>query len=344
MEISDILLKYYSKEVKQISRIEIGLINETYKLATSSGNYIFQKINCDVFKNYAAIVNNENQLRELLAEQGDIDFLVKIVPNLYNHNFTQINGELWRLTAFIENSYAPVCIESNNMAFQIGSKIKEFHEKTKNLDISSFKIVIPNFHDLIFRLKAFETAKYSTSQDNLVLAREIFQKIQDFAWLQVEFDRLKSFYKLRLCHNDTKASNFLFDIYTKNIRYLIDLDTVMPGYIFPDIGDAIRSGCSMSDESEIMEAKVIFNPEFMQSIICGYFNSDKFNICLQSHKDMLIAGMIMLYMQAIRFLTDFLDGNKYFAVNNPMQNLIRARNQFLLLKQLDNYFKKIKPI
>lgn len=340
MVISDILLKYYGKEVKQISKIEIGLINETYKLVTSSGNYIFQKINCEVFKNYSAIINNENQLRELLTDQGNNDFLVKIIPNLYNDNFTQMKGELWRLTAFIENSYAPVCIESNNMAFQIGTKIKEFHEKTNESDISIFKEVIPHFHDLNFRLKAFEATKASASKENMVLAKELFQKSIDFAWLQTEFDRLKSFYKLRLCHNDTKASNFLFDLNTKEIRYLIDLDTVMPGYIFTDIGDAIRSGCSMSDESESIEDCILFNPEFMESIICGYFNSGKFDGTLDSHKDMLIAGMIMLYMQAIRFLTDFLDGNKYFTVNNPMQNLIRARNQFLLLQQLDNYFNK----
>ncbi len=332
------VVSHYGLDVVSIQEIYIGHINQTYKLSTSNGNYILQKINSAVFEHIDRIIYNESLLRKYLSESENPDFLVPLIQTNEGENFFTTNGEFWRVTKFMDDLYSPLFIGNHRTAYSLGQKIREFHYLTRNIDVHNFKEVIPDFHNLDFRFSQYLKALETTTKD-LDSYNFIFDEIDKFIWLS---EKYRAWIKTGdcnkiLCHNDTKISNTLVNPNSGIVEYLIDLDTLMPEYDFIDIGDAVRAGCSMSDESELDENKVCFDIKLFNSIIEGYFGIKKDEIDSNKLDVMVKGSMMMLYMQSLRFMTDYLNGDKYYKINFEGQNAIRARNQLILLRQLNDY-------
>ncbi len=334
----------YGLDIISFEKIDIGHINNTFKVSSGNINYILQRINPDVFTFADRIVHNETLLRNHLAKFNMEHFLVPIFKSPNGELFVQHGGAFWRLTSFIEGVHSPLFIANEKIAFNLGKKIAEFHNLTENAKVSAFKDVIPDFHNLSSRYKQYKIALDSINYKQPPFIEIILHQINDYKWLVKWFVELKKGkeLKLRVCHNDTKISNTLVNNLTGEIEYLIDLDTVMPGYAFYDIGDAVRAGCSKSDESEIDSEKVIFESKLFHSILEGYFSLVSTRNKEFANELMIKGSMIMLYMQALRFMTDHILGNKYFHVKFEGQNAIRARNQLILLRQLNDYSKLLK--
>ena len=136
---------------------------------------------------------------------------------------------------------------------------------------------------------------------------------------------------VRVCHHDTKISNVLFDGNDKGMC-VIDLDTVMPGYIIGDVGDMFRTYLSPVNEEEKDLDKILVRKEYFKAIVQGY-QSEMTTLTAKERSLFIYAGQFMMYMQALRFLTDFLKGDVYYPVQYPMHNLVRAGNQLTLLKR-----------
>lgn len=340
IELDDTLLKYNLKCI-DFQKIDTGYINQTFKVETNEGPFVVQRINPEVFLYSDRIVHNENMLREFLHSNQINNFLVPIRQTVDGDNFLVNDGIVWRVTLFMDKLYSPLVIESVFTAFSLGKKIREFHNLTSLVDVSIFEEIIPNFHNLNFRYEQYRTAFLAADNIRKQSVLELIKQIDDFSWLIEEYNQMiqPNHTTKILCHNDTKISNTLTDTATGEVRYLIDLDTIMPGYSFNDIGDAVRAGCSRSDESETDVGKVIFDHDLFDAILDGYLADEQKNDLKQKRGHLEQGALIMLYMQALRFLTDYLNGNVYYQVKYEEQNAIRARNQLILLNQLNDYLK-----
>ena len=333
--------KLYGLELMEVETINTGHINNTYKIRTDSQSYILQRINPRVFPFAHRIVNNESLIRKHFDDLGLHSFFVEIHKTLNGDLFQFTDGAHWRLTTYISGSHSPLYISNERMAFNLGKKLREFHLHTQSANISQYEEVIPDFHNLNVRYRQYTEARNAFPYEMSDEILSLIEKVNQFLWLKEWFEDLISDRQLtlRLCHNDTKISNTLVNDITGEIDHLIDLDTVMPGYLFYDIGDAVRAGCSKSDESEIIPDKVVFEETYFHSILKGYFSDQSNSVNIKDSTIMVNGSMVMLYMQALRFITDHFLGNIYFKINFEGQNLIRARNQLILLDQLYHYSK-----
>lgn len=339
-EIEDVL-NYYGLDLHEFQPIETGYINQTFKVVTNEGTFVLQRINPDVFVHSDRIIHNESKLREYFASNNVSEILVPIRKTSKSENFLTKSDIVWRLTKFIDELYSPLFIDGARTAFSLGKKLREFHQVTCKMDAGDFLEVIPGFHDLNLRNQQYLTACQSPGVEVNLRYISLQDEIEEFSWLVDKYNFMINDQTIQkiICHNDTKISNTLTDRATGEVRFLIDLDTIMPGYTFTDIGDAVRAGCSKSDESEPDESRVIFDHELFDAILDGYLSVEDGNTIAANRETLTTGAMIMLYMQALRFMADYLNGNIYYKVKYDEQNAVRARNQLILLRQLYQYSK-----
>ena len=222
---------------------------------------------------------------------------------------------------------------------------RQFGKFTSNLagfNSSKLSYTLPDFHNLSLRFEQFEQAYKNGSQERLALASDAVKnafKHQDIVEVYQSILKDQNI-PLRVIHHDTKISNVLFDKDHCGLC-VIDLDTVMPGYFFSDVGDMMRTYLSPASEEEKDLDKVLVRRDFFKAIIEGYFH-EMGDVLTIKEKDLVVyAGEFIIYMQTIRFLTDYLNGNIYYTVSYAEQNLVRASNQF---KLLDEYMKAEKEL
>ena len=332
-----ILNKFFNEsEIIDIAKYGNGHINNTFLVSTNDSKFILQQVNSKVF-NIDNIVHNYSYLIETASKQG---LSGKLFPNFINNmsgmiHFIDSDGTAWRLNEFIENSSSYAISPGTVITEKAGKAMGKFQLFLSKLSIDEFKDTIPDFHNPLRRLIEFE--------DALIVADPILQETAkpDIAFAEENkgialkmSDILKSNQlPARVTHNDTKLDNILFDN-TKDHTYVIDLDTVMKGSILFDFGDMVRSITSLAKEDEKDLTKISFRLDHFEAICKGYLTELK-SIITSAEKDNLLLGALsIIYVQGLRFLTDYLSGNKYYKVDYPNHNLIRSRTQFRLLKDI----------
>ncbi len=195
-----------------------------------------------------------------------------------------------------------------------------------------FVDVIPLFHDLEDRLRQLDEA----IENNKAQRLECVQDLVDYSYSLRDY--LLKFYQqkdipLRITHNDTKLNNILFTEENKPLC-LVDLDTVMPGFVHYDFGDVVRTMCNTAEDDETDLDKVQFNYELYQSYKKGYLSVAKSFLTEKEEQWLDVSGKLMTYIMAIRFLADYLNGDVYYKINYPEHNYDRANCQFKLLKEM----------
>lgn len=319
-----------------------GLINSTF-LVTASGKepLLLQKINRTVFQRPSDIQYNYQVLSEFLKSKN------YFIPELKTTTGGQLlwesqHAEAWRAFQFIPGSLSPDVISSTTDAIAVAACFGRFAATLKELPAGKLKITLPGFHNLQWRYQQFEDALKTTQvpiEDKLKeTIRELKQRTPLLSVVQrFEDERL---FPLRLMHHDCKISNILFSEKTKDIICPVDLDTVMPGKFFSDLGDMVRTMCATVDENSTDWDAIAINEEMYTAVISAY-RAQTDTLFTAAEKDHLhFSGLLLIYMQALRFLTDFLNGNCYYKVQYPEQNFHRARNQYQLLKSLETLLKK----
>lgn len=319
-----------------ISRIQTGYINHTYKVV-GERSYILQRINKNVFTKPEEIARNLRLAANYLAQHHpEYLFLSGVKTRTGEEMVYDGEGFPWRLFPFIANTITIDKVETEKEAFNAA---KGFARLTKNLagcDLSGFKPTIERFHDLSWRYKQFEDALAQANDDRKNESAEAIEACQYFSFLVKEYESLISSGSLttRILHNDTKINNILFDATTREAVCVIDLDTLMPGYFIYDLGDMIRTFVSPVDEEEKDLSKVVVRKDIYDALIKGYWSEMGELLSEGEKKAIPFSGMMMTYIMALRMLADFLNGDVYYQTTYPKQNLIRARNQIHLLKQL----------
>jgi Ser/Thr protein kinase RdoA (MazF antagonist) len=320
----------------KVERLGSGHIHYTFKL-TGKKSYILQQVNKNVFKEPEIIATNLRVAADYLRQKfPDFLFLsaIKTVAGkdmVYDHE-----GFPWRLFPYFENTYTIDKVSNENEAASAAAEFARLAKYLKDIDTKLFKPTIPKFHDLSWRYEQLETALKNVTKERMTQAADAVDKAKAFSYLVTQYeDLIKSgSLKPRITHNDTKINNILFDATTGKAVCAIDLDTLMPGYFIYDLGDMIRTCVSPVDEEEKDVTKVFVRKNIYDALVKGYLSVMKDNLSEEEINAIPFSGMMMTYIMAIRMLADFLNGDIYYHISYPGQNLVRASNQLKLLDEL----------
>ena len=330
------------------SELNSGHINDTFFVKSDGAkDYILQKINHNIFKDVPGLVNNKvltsNHIRSKYTNLSEATLSKKVLSFVKTKNtefyYHKENGDFWNVMIFIDDSITHEIVKNEEIAYEGGKLLGEFLNHTSDFDSGQLIDVIPNFHNMSFRYKQHASSVQSALKSRLKKAAKYIQIVADLKEEMHILQELKEAGKIpvRVTHNDTKISNSLFDKDHKGIC-MIDTDTVMPGIIHYDFGDAIRTICNTAAEDEKDLSKVEFNLEYYKAYEKGFLEKTKDSLSPVSLKYLPLAAKTMIFIMAIRFLTDYLNNDIYYKTNYPEHNLDRAKNQFKLIQ---SFSKKI---
>lgn len=309
-----------------------GLINQTWKVSAKGESFVLQRINDTIFKEPAKIATNVRLLADHLASIGSDYFLVSPIRTERGEELAYETGKgYFRLTPFVKNSKTIQVVETPEQAYEAALQFGKFSSTFSDFDAKQLHVTIPNFHDLAYRYKQFENALLTGNPQRISACSEEINQKRSYARLVDEYNRIlrNPVFKLRVTHHDTKISNVLFDLNNKGVC-VIDLDTVMPGYFFSDVGDMMRTYLSPTNEEETDFSKIEVRPMFYHAIVQGYSEGMKGALSIEEQNSFFLAGQILIYMQSLRFLTDYFNNDVYYGAQFEGQNLIRAQNQLSL--------------
>lgn len=321
-----------------------GHINDTFLARNDKGEakYILQRINHHIFKDVDMLQNNihivTSHIRKKLAalSETEIDRKVLTFIPTKDGKLYYFDGEsCWRVCLYITGSktYDEVNPE---YAYEAGKAFGRFQSMLSDLPEDTLGEIIPNFHNMEFRLQQFKEAIENDAVERLEEAQELVDELLQRAEIYCIQEQLYREGKLkkRINHCDTKVNNILFDENGK-VLCVIDLDTVMPGFILSDIGDFIRTGCNKGAEDDENLNRIQVNMAIFEAYTRGYMEMAKDFLTPLEIKLLPYGGRLLTYMQTARFLTDYLNGDMYYKIHSPKHNWQRSLAQFKLLRELE---------
>lgn len=311
-----------------------GLINHTWRVHTAEKNYILQKVNDDVFKRPGDIDQNISLLRDYLKEENPDYLFISPLAATNGESLIHMEKGYYRLFPFVEGSVSLNALTKKEEAYEAAKQFGKFSKILDGFKVEDLNITIPNFHNLVLRYDQFTKACNEASAERLEKADESIKFINGQQEIVNTYQEILSNAEipLRVIHHDTKISNVLFDENDSGLC-VIDLDTVMPGYFISDVGDMMRTYLSAVSEEETDFSKIHIRKDFYKAIYDGYMGEMR-NVLTDAEKPYFIyAGKFIIYMQAIRFLADYLQDDIYYGAKYEDHNFKRANNQITLLKQ-----------
>jgi hypothetical protein len=328
------ILAQYGLAAADIAPLGMGLINATWLATQPDGQQlVLQRINGQVFRQPQDIGFNIGQLGAYFQQHFPQYLFTQPVNTLDGNNMAEVGGDWYRLFSFIEGSHTVDVVQKPQQAYEAAKQFGLFTHLLKDFDPNVLKITLPNFHNLPLRYQQFETVLATANEQRLQAAATAIGQVQQHSGILHQYNQLLPQLVTRVTHHDTKISNVLFDAAAKGLC-VIDLDTVMPGYFLSDVGDMMRTYlCPVSEEEADFE-KVVVRKEFYTAIVQGYSEAMGDVLNAIEKQQFLFAGKMMTYMQALRFLTDYLNNDTYYGARYEGHNLVRAGNQLALLQQL----------
>ncbi|RPH28487.1 MAG: hypothetical protein EHM93_18725 [Bacteroidales bacterium] len=346
--LSEVIHNYFPKSRNsEVIPFGNGHINDTYKLAVSNmpQDFILQRINTDVFKNPQGIVDTHLKLQKSIRKYSDSLTIAELIPNT-SGNFLTIDqrGNAWRVTTFINDSYTIDVVDEDWQAFEAGFGYGWFAKACSEFNASDFKEAITDFHRLSFRVNQLNEAIHLNKAGRLESVKDIvnFYKEREAKLSKIESYVDEGIIPLRVVHNDTKINNLLFR--NKKVSAVIDLDTVGPGILFYDYGDALRTSANSALEDEKDLSKVHFNIQAFEAFTKGYITQVDSIITKSEIENFHLAPILMTYIIGIRFLTDYLNGDTYYKVAYPDHNIDRSKVQKKLIESIEYQENHIKNI
>ena len=339
-----------SDKIQQIIPFGSGHINDTYKLELESGTYVLQRINHHIFKDVPALTANIIKVTDFIARKIEASGSGMKIPRFYpvqdgRYFHRDASGNYWRLMSFIKDSRSYDLVPNDDIAYQGGKAYGWFVNSLSDFPATELAETIKNFHDIDFRLEIFSTAIKNNIAQRVETAEEEIAFVQKRApEMRVILELGKAGkIPLRVTHNDTKINNVLFDAGNRPVS-VIDLDTVMPGYVHYDFGDAIRTFTNTANEDEPDLSKVGINMAYFKAFAGGFLSETRQVLTPVEIEHLAFSAKLMTYIIGLRFLTDFLNGDTYFKTRYDTHNLVRARNQFRLLASMEKHFDEMQKV
>ena len=344
-------------DITAITQINKGYINRTYKVETLSDTghvhtYTLQRINTNVFPDADALMENFKLTtrhlygRLLLPGRGSKGSVQQIRPTKDGRSYLRDDSGCWRMLTHFENVYSLDIPERSDTFYQAGRAFGMFLKEMKDIDPADIKEVIPNFHNTASRYRDLETAITKDAKGR------VKQVAPEIAFVRERADRFGIISEAlesgkiptRICHNDTNLNNILFDNVTHLPVAIIDLDTVMPSSPLYDYGDSMRIGTNTAKDDEKDLSKVSCDLELYEKYARGYLESCGDVLTPEELELLPFAALIITAEDGIRFLADHINGDTYYNIYYPGQNLDRARTQLKLLEDMEKKLPQIKKI
>lgn len=348
----------FDGDVINVKSFGSGIINDTFLVTckNNKGNenkYILQKINSSIFKNVEKLMENYcgvcDYLKKIVSENGgDVEReTITVVPTNSGKSYLKDSlDNYWRTIKFISDTVTYDVAESAEDFYKVGKAFGEFQNKLAGYNAENLYESIPNFHNTKERFKTFLLAIENNKARRLESVRSevdfILEREKDTSILLDLYENGEL--PLRVTHNDTKISNILMDANTKNGICIIDLDTIMPGLSLYDFGDAIRSGATHALEDEKDLDKVYVDLEFFEAFTKGFLEGTNSSLTEKEIEMLPMGAKVITLEQAIRFLTDYLDGDVYYKTSYSNQNLDRTRTQLKLVKDIEEKWNELNNI
>ncbi len=353
---TDILSRFALEgTIESVKPLGNGLINDTYKVTTSAGapDYVLQRINDAIFRDVALLQRNieavTRHIRAKLKAAGEEDLdrkVLRFIPlsDGSGKTWCRVDGNCWRVSVFIPDAFTYDTVDPVYSGFA-GQAFGRFEALLADLP-DTLGETIPDFHNMEFRARQLEEAVAADKAGRLQKpqVQAMLQDIQSHIHDMCLAERLFREGKLprRICHCDTKVNNMMFDSQGR-VLCVIDLDTVMPSFVFSDFGDFLRTAANTVAEDDPAMEKVAFRKDIFEAFTRGYLSSAS-AFLTPVERDMLPYGVMLFpFMQAVRFFTDYLNGDTYYKIAYPEHNWIRTRNQMALfhcVRANEDYMKE----
>lgn len=340
------------------SRFGSGLINDTWSCTFSESGlerrYLFQRINTSVFANPIHVMENleivTQHIASRLRAEGIMDpFSATPMPIRTRSGSTYFideDGGFWRAFHFIESSEVYDTLADNGLAREVGRGLGRFQRLVSDLPPHLLHDTLPGFHHTPAYLKAFDEAMKADAKKRLAGARAEVSFVNSRRQIvPLLVDAMNSgSVPIRVVHNDPKVNNVLISTKSREAICMIDLDTVKPGITAFDFGDCVRSAANMGGEDAADFSAIRFSLDIFDAIAGGYLSEARGFLTKNEIALLPDSVKVITFELGLRFLTDYLRGDRYFKIKYPGHNLHRARVQFLLLEQVEEAEKDMQDI
>ena len=324
-----------------------GHINETYLVVTNRPHlYILQKLNGFVFPNLQGVMDNIVAVTAHIRNKADEDgHTLTLVPTTDGKPYwVSESGEYWRLYEFILNSVCLEKVESIEDFRQSAAAFGEFQNQLSDFPVQSLTEIIPHFHDTPARYSQLRAA---IENDAAGRAKGVKAEIQAYLSHEQEASGLMALLQagklpLRVTHNDTKLNNVLLRESDHHPLCVIDLDTVMPGLVANDFGDSIRFGASTAAEDEKDLDRVSLSLPLYEAYADAFLNACSERLTAMERKTLPFGAKLMTLECGVRFLADYLNGDRYFHTAYPEHNLVRCRTQLKLAEEMEKNWRRME--
>jgi Ser/Thr protein kinase RdoA (MazF antagonist) len=333
-----------------------GHINDTYRAETAEPgcyNYILQRINHRIFKDVPGLMENisrvTSHIRLKLENTAGADpdrQGLTIIPALDGKPyFEDQDGNFWRMYIFIEDNRSYDIVDTPEKAFEGGRMFGNFQSMIADLPGGPLNETIPDFHNIDKRLETLRrTIQANPARRASLVAEEasfVFARAEEMGTI-LHLGQ-QGIIPTRITHNDTKFNNVLLDKDDKGLC-VIDLDTVMPGYVHYDFGDSIRTSTNTGAEDDPDLSRVEMDIRLFEAYAKGFLQETRTTLTQVELDHLALSGKLLPYMIGVRFLTDYVDGDNYFKIKHEHHNLQRARAQFKLLTSMERQFEAMREI
>lgn len=323
-----------------------GHINDSFRVKIhehDKPDYLLQRINHLVFKNVEGLMQNITQVTYHIQKKSKFrDLVLDIIPTKKEESYLKDDSGYWRLFEFIDDKKSYETSVSVELSHQAGRTFGEFAAAVSDFPIRELHNTIPEFHNINHRIDQFKKALASGNAQRREKASEQIKEVQSLSsdFCALYNTAVSGEIPLRVTHNDTKFNNVLLGD-EGDTGIVIDLDTIMPGYVFFDIGDGLRSGAISAEEDEPNLTKIYLNADYYKAYLDGFLTSAGALLTKKEKAMLPKSGSYMAFIMAVRFLTDFLNGDTYYKTKYMEHNLVRAKNQ---LKVCDLLFLQSRKI
>ena len=326
-----------------------GHINRTYLVVTGKPHlYILQWLNGQVFKDLTGLMSNVIAVTDYLQDKvEDSRGCLKLIPTLTGEPYLlTAEGDCWRMYDYVLDSVCLEAAESPEDLRQSGVAFGMFQNQLADFPAATLTETIPHFHDTPDRFRIFREA---IAADRATRLESVRDEVNRFLSREKEAGVLHELLRkgeipLRVTHNDTKLTNVMLDEATREPLCVIDLDTVMPGLAAHDYGDAIRFGASTAAEDETDLSKVEMSLEMYEAFTEGFLSACGNRLTDKEIETLPLGAKLMTLECGVRFLTDYLNGDTYFAISRPNQNLDRARTQLKLVEDMEKKWDEMNAV
>lgn len=325
-----------------------GHINLTFLVVTASGRrYILQRLSSAAFGDIPGLMGNVAAVTEFLsARVNDPRGSLRLIPTLDGKSYwVDERRESWRVYDFIEDSLCLQAPETEEDFYQSAVAFGDFQARMADFPAEKLCETIPNFHNTPDRYRKFHIA---LDADALGRAAGVKREIDFYLAHEAEAGELQRMREsgvlpLRVTHNDTKLNNVMLDAATRRALCVIDLDTVMPGLAAYDFGDSIRFGAATAAEDEPDVEKMSMDLRLYEIFAKGFIGACP-HLTPAERESLPLGAKLMTLECGLRFLTDYLEGDRYFGVSRPDHNLLRARTQMRLVQDMESKWDKMRDL